>query len=821
MRLAKNALIIALVTLAMVFAVSAQTLRSPDDNRNLAPTVGSGAAAGGTTGLFTVIDGSTLRKGEYTFSIAYSNFDRDPGNADFTEVPVSFNIGLSDHLELFFNTIAWKGIKVNNPENLSSFRLPNSQLPVGTMPAAIILAPGTGGSGFNRAIFRPAGAPFAQYPFTGASGGNYGLTFPPFFSGPYFGFAANTTATLGPPRAGGAADNFPGVGSVYGSILPGIVLSTTTITDNATRVPVTVTVPQVFSSAPTYLPDAPFINRRYGQSAFTTYTAGAKWRFTGPNNPFGIGIVPFYRWYDNTSGAGDFNQLQRGASAGGSRGDIGVTFFADARVAKWANVSGNATYIKNSSVKGEFPNGTFTLLDRPDEFQYGVGVDFPVNQYFQPILEYRQTIYTGGRTPNAFENDPLDVLAGFRIYPKRWFGFGFAYRYNANQQEAGDSVFNSNVFRTDRTSVLINTVPLAFGGAGVDNVNTFAALPADNFTGNLSTVFRNSTDPHGYIAQFFIGRRNARELPPIARAFANVNSLDLDSVKVTVPCAPGLRSKSGGCSDDQTVAVKTGASDPEGSVLTYQYSVSGGRVVGSGANVNWDLSGVKPGTYTITAAVDNGCGFCGKTQTKTITVESCSDCIQPCSCPSLSINGPSGQTPIGGSMNFSANLSGGTQDRATYNWTVSAGTITSGQGTSAITVSTTDDMAGGTVTATVEVGGLCADCSDRTRSATGDIAPKPEERKIVKQDELGNAKPDDIKSRLQNLNLSVQGEPNSSAIIRVSGPAADRKKQIAAVNKAIAFLKYDASKYRVVDGGDAPAVSIEFYFVPAGVTAPF
>ncbi|MBX7169675.1 MAG: hypothetical protein K1X72_01885 [Pyrinomonadaceae bacterium] len=632
-------------------------------------------------------------------------------------------------------------------------------------------------------------------------------------------------ATLGPPRAGGAADNFPGVGSPYGSILPGIVLTTTTITDNAGRIPVTVTVPQVFSAAPSYLPDAPFINRRYGTSSFTTMTAGAKWRFTGPNNPFGIGIVPFYRWYlDTASDNAGFNQMQRGASPGGNRGDIGLILFADARVAKWANVSGNLGYIKNSSVKGNFPTGTFTLLDRPDEFQYGVGVDFPVNQYFQPILEYRQTIYTGGRTPNAFENDPLDVLAGVRIYPKRWFGFGFAYRYHANQQEAGDSVFNSSIFRQDRTSNLQNVVPLVFGGAGQDPNPVLVTLPADTFTGSLTSFFRNSTDPHGYIAQFFIGRRNARELPPVQRPFADVTAVNLDSVKVVLPCAPGLRSKSGGCSDDQTVAVKTDVNNPDNSPLVYQYSVSGGRIVGSGANVNWDLSGVKPGTYTITSAVDNGCGFCGKTQTKTITVETCSDCIQPCSCPSLSVSGPSGQTPIGGSMTFTANLSGGTQDRATYRWTVSSGTITSGQGTSAITVATTDAMAGQTVTATVEVGGLCADCTGNTGSASGDIATPPPPKQIQKTDEIGNAKPDDIKNRIQNLNLTVQGEPNSSGIIRVSGPAKDRAKQITAVNKALDFLArqgLDKTRYRVVDGGDAPAVSIEFYFVPAGVTAPF
>src|ERR687890_408012 len=128
MRLATRALMAALVSLVLCAAVSAQTLRSPNDPRNLSPSVGTGGPEGGPTGLFTIYDGQTLRRGEFTFSIAYSNFDRDPGNVDLTEVPISFQVGLNDHLELFFNTDAYRGIKVNNPQNLSSFYLPNSQL---------------------------------------------------------------------------------------------------------------------------------------------------------------------------------------------------------------------------------------------------------------------------------------------------------------------------------------------------------------------------------------------------------------------------------------------------------------------------------------------------------------------------------------------------------------------------------------------------------------------------------------------------------------------------------------------------------------------
>ncbi len=143
MRLATRALFTALVMLVLCAAVSAQTLRKENDPRNQAPTVGTGGPPGGPTGLFTIYDGDTIRRGEYTFSIAYSNYDRDPGDVDIVETPLSFNIGLNDYIELFFKTNGYRGVKVNNPRNLSGFYLPNSQLffPARCVPQAIILAP--------------------------------------------------------------------------------------------------------------------------------------------------------------------------------------------------------------------------------------------------------------------------------------------------------------------------------------------------------------------------------------------------------------------------------------------------------------------------------------------------------------------------------------------------------------------------------------------------------------------------------------------------------------------------------------------------------
>src|SRR5258705_4441609 len=304
MRFATRALIGALATLVLCAAVSAQTLRSDKDPRNQSPSVGTGGPEGGPTGLFTIYDGSTLRRGEFTFSIAYSNYDRDPGNVDITDVPLSCNVGLNDHVELFFKTNAYRGIKVNNPLNLSSFYLPNSQLFCGTVLCsgpAIVLSPSgpTVGTLGNTAVFRPLNnQPFVQYPFTGGSAGTFGLTAGQI--GQQFGFPG-FNALLGPPvvqpNSGtfGPADNFPGVGSPVGGILPGVVLATTVLPATALSLPIT--VPVTFTVAPAYLPDAPFVNRLYGESTFTNFVVGGKIRLTGPNNPLGAGFLGMYRWY--------------------------------------------------------------------------------------------------------------------------------------------------------------------------------------------------------------------------------------------------------------------------------------------------------------------------------------------------------------------------------------------------------------------------------------------------------------------------------------------------------------------------------------------
>lgn len=817
MKLAIRASLVTLFLFTLVFTASAQSTRSENDPRNIAPTVGTGGPVGGPTGLFTVYDGQTLQRGEYTFSIAYSNYDRDPGDIDISSVPMSFQIGLSDKLELFFNTDAWRGVKVNSPRNLSGFYLPNSQVFIGgilTTPPAIVLAPAGPGNGPREggAVFRPTGAPFVQFPFQGGNAGTYGLQFP-FFSGPQFGYPAGSNALLGAfgSSGGGGADLFPGVGSNFGGILPGVVFSTTTLVNNAGD-PVG-EGPFAFTLAPTYAPDVPFINRQYGTSSFNTLDFGAKYRFNSPDNAVGYGLMAFYRWYlDTGDDFSGFNMMQRGAGPGGSNGDIGVTFFADARLHEKVNLSGNVGYIWTSKAKGNFGGQELTMLDRPDELQGAFGVDVPINKYLQYIFELRAIRYVGSRTPNALERHPLDGLMGIRLFPKRWWGLGFAYRYNFNQQD-------KNSF--DHDSVITNTISVPCtpggGGGGGGSVGGCDPIVISNSFSGPPPGFRVSDDANGFITQFFIGRRNERQ-GPIENKPANVDSVTLGDTVITLPCPPGTKSTSGGCNDNMSVSVSTRASDPENDVLTYNYTVSGGRITGQGANVTWDLSGAQPGTYTITTGVNDGCGICGKTDTKTITVEDCKDCTTPCACPPApTVSGPSGVTSPGDTMTFTASYAGD----ATYNWTVSAGTIESGQGTNTITVRTTSDMAGQNVTATVELGlsGENASCGCPTSaSETAGVAPKPIARIV---DEFGDIQNDDVRARVDNFYVELNNDPAAKGFIINYGTPAQIRKRRALIENHIRFRKLDASRVTFVDGpDDGGGIRTRFWLVPDGADDP-
>ncbi len=130
-------------------------------------------------------------------------------------------------------------------------------------------------------------------------------------------------------------------------------------------------------------------------------------------------------------------------------------------------------------------------------------------------------------------------------------------------------------------------------------------------------------------------------------------------------------------------------------------------------------------------------------------------------CPTVTVSCPDTAT-AGSPVTFTANVSGGDSNvTPTFNWTVSAGTISSGQGTSSITVDTTGVPTGTTITATVDVGGYDRSCSTSS-SCTVNIPRVAEARKI---DEYGNIRFNDEKARLDNFAIEMQNDPTAQGYL--------------------------------------------------------
>jgi hypothetical protein len=317
--------------------------------------------------------------------------------------------------------------------------------------------------------------------------------------------------------------------------------------------------------------------------------------------------------------------------------------------------------------------------------------------------------------------------------------------------------------------------------------------------------------------QLWIGHRNARAPEILPNQPPTVN-LAASSATVTkaANCQAGFGPNPACTPSSDQVQLTANASDPDGDTLLYTYSTTGGQITGDGPNVSWNLAGVTPGTYTATVEVDDGCG-CVSFSSTTVTVNEC-DCVPLC--PTITVDCPTALVEQGTPATVTANVSGGPPSMSvTYNWSVSAGTISGGQGTPSITVDTTG-QAGQTITATVEVGGLAPECQ-RTASCSFTVSAPARPRKF---DEYGDIRFNDEKARLDNYAIQLQNEPGSTGYIVVygarTGPAgqaqarADRAKEYLVNTRGI-----DAARITTIDGGCREELTVELWIAPQGAPA--
>jgi hypothetical protein len=190
-------------------------------------------------------------------------------------------------------------------------------------------------------------------------------------------------------------------------------------------------------------------------------------------------------------------------------------------------------------------------------------------------------------------------------------------------------------------------------------------------------------------------------------------------------------------------------------------------------------------------------------------------------CPTVRVSCPD-SVSAGDAITFVVNVSGGDpQVTPTFNWAVSAGAISSGQGTSDITVDTTQVTGDANVTATVDLGGFNRSCAV-SASCTTMVKKKVEARKI---DEYGKIRPADENARLDNFVVELNSDPTVQGYLIAYG---GRRSLAGEARKAAARAKtylvktrgLNAQRLATVDGGYREEASYELWLVPPGAQPP-
>ena len=182
-------------------------------------------------------------------------------------------------------------------------------------------------------------------------------------------------------------------------------------------------------------------------------------------------------------------------------------------------------------------------------------------------------------------------------------------------------------------------------------------------------------------------------------------------------CPPWMESLDN-CSASGEVGLSASAGGPDvDAKLVYVRTVSAGRIRGKGQKVIWDLSNVADGTYTANVEVNDATGLTAMASTK-VTIALCRTCItRESPCPAVAVSCPE-KAESNQSMTFQAHVYGGDPTiRVTYTWSVSAGKISNGQGTSTITVDVSE-VTRGSITATVSIGGYHPACPNTASCTT-------------------------------------------------------------------------------------------------------
>jgi hypothetical protein len=271
------------------------------------------------------------------------------------------------------------------------------------------------------------------------------------------------------------------------------------------------------------------------------------------------------------------------------------------------------------------------LFDMPDQVRTGVGfLMFPESR-FQPMVEYSGVVFVSapGTPPdNSFgARDPIDGVWGLRMYPWKNIGIDIGYRRMLNLRDLNDR--NGFVVKIGAAYWPEKAPPI--------NHPPTVSCTADKSmvyldSGDMITVNCSASDPDNdpltYTWSSTGGKVDGNG--PQVRWLSAGTPVGSDVITAKVDDGRGGSASSAvtvrvepkpnhpptiSCTADRSsvfagekIHITTNASDPDGDPLTYTWRANAGQIVGNGAAVDLDTSGLAPGNYSVTVRVDDGRG---------------------------------------------------------------------------------------------------------------------------------------------------------------------------------------------------------------------
>ena len=327
---------------------------------------------------------------------------------------------------------------------------------------------------------------------------------------------------------------------------------------------------------------------------------------------------------------------------------------------------------------------------------------------------------------------------------------------------------------------------------------------------------RNLSRLAGYLAPIaLVACLSAPQVLAQTRTVASANaplslSLTADANSITA-CANGGAPQ---------IRLTAAAVSPGGYPIKYKWSTSAGVIDGEGPVVTWNLAGLKPGYHKASLDIQSvgSDGSCEAFSSVTVLVNPCA-AVQPV-CPAIEIVCPT-TIAIDQPLTFSSRYSGGIPANITpvYNWNVSAGTITEGQGTSTIKVDTTG-LAGQTVRASLSMGGYTLECS----ADCGVTIPLPK-LNSRKFDEFPDISRNDEKARLDNFAIELQNDPTATAYVIVYPGKSSKRGEVQ--HHATRIVEYlvnsrglDQRRIVTLVGPPRDQLFVDLWITPQGATPP-